>query len=367
MPRRHTFRKINSSNLGWHWDLGEGENRENFADWLEFDGQLEGGYEYSGGLNIGIIPHLKEEGERRFWPSAHLSISTPDGKRREVDEFYPPKDVETEIFGGVWGPNTFKGKLGPDGQPEGYHLKISIGDIGADLTARAVNTGLVFTDEEHGYSYYSPTKKTALGWWPLVPRAEVEGTLTIDGKPVKVKGLGYVERQLTNMPTSFGGGGQTWWTWGHFYCGDYTAIWTDSASSEHFGYRHFTPFVLWKGGDIVLSTFQFTSYVEKFGIEPELGYLYPVVESLKASDGNVEFRAQILPGRVTGIMKLVTTGGTYVRQMSPLRMQLRRWDEVEEVASVAPPEGAIHEFGGGADWFPFEMLGAGPELPKRVK
>jgi len=71
---------------------------------------------------------------------------------------------------------------------------------------------------------------------------------------------------------------------------------------------------------------------------------------------NVEFRAQILPGSVTGIMKLVTTGGTYVRQMSPLRMQLRRWDEVEEVASVAPPEGAIHKFGAGTHCFPFERL-----------
>ena len=71
---------------------------------------------------------------------------------------------------------------------------------------------------------------------------------------------------------------------------------------------------------------------------------------------NVEFRVQILQSSVTGIMKLVTTGGTYVRQMSSLRMLLRRWDEVKEVDGVTPPEVAIHNFGTGTSCFFFREI-----------
>ena len=66
---------------------------------------------------------------------------------------------------------------------------------------------------------------------------------------------------------------------------------------------------------------------------------------------NVEFRAQILTGSANGIVKLVTTGGTYVRQMSSSGMLLRLWDEVKEVDGVAPPEIAIHNFGTGTSCF----------------
>jgi len=183
-----------------------------------------------------------------------------------------------------------------------------------------------------------------------VPRAEVEGTLTIEGKPVKVSGLSYVERQITNIPQSFGGVGQAWWTWGHFYAGDFTAVWTDSAASEHYQYRHFSPFALWKGSELVLSSFQFTAYIEKYGIDPDSGALYPVVESLRASDGNVELRAQLLPGTINHVFRLGGTG-VYCRQYSPVNMQLRRWDDVEEASGTA-----VHEFGAGGGWFPFDRL-----------
>ena len=356
MPRRNTFRRITKGNLAWHPELREREGAQNYSEWLWLDGQLEGGYQYSLSLSAGrpggVAEAVESAGERGR-PSVSLHILTPEGKVHHGSEVYPPEAFKPELFGGTWGDkNVFKGKLKPDGMPEGYDLKVSVGDVGVDITARAVAIGLQFSDEEHGYSYYHPLKNIALGWWPLVPRAEVEGTLTIEGKPIKVSGLAYVERQLTNMPASFGGGGQAWWTWGHFYAGDYTAVWTDSAASEHYQHRHFSPFGLWKGSELVLSTFQFTCYVEQFGIEPELGNIYPVVESLRASDGNVELRAQLLPGKINDRIKLgPRRQGVYTRQYCDVNMQLRRWDEVEEASGTA-----VHEFGAGEHWFPFERL-----------
>ena len=347
MPRRYTFRRISKTNLAWHPELGEGENAKGYADWLWLDGQLEGDYQYSMGM-FGARPGV--EGTVPGGPTIELHILTPDGKAHHGGETFPPESFKPEAFGAAWGDNKFAGKLKPDGTPEGYDLKVSVGDVGVDLSARTVATGLVFSDEEHGYTYYHPGRKTALAWWPLVPRAEVEGTLTIEGKPVKVSGLSYVERQITNIPQSFGGVGQAWWTWGHFYAGDFTAVWTDSAASEHYQYRHFSPFALWKGSELVLSSFQFTAYIEKYGIDEDSGALYPVVESLRASDGNVELRAQLLPGKINHVFRLGGTG-VYCRQYCPVNIQLRRWDDVEEASGTA-----VHEFGAGGGWFPFDRL-----------
>ena len=357
MPRKYTFRKLTGSNLGWHPELREGEGADYYGEWFWLDGQLEGGYQYSMGLFARRPGGISPEGKN--WPSVELHILTPDGEVHHATEDYPPESFKPEPWGGAWGHNTFTGRLGPDGMPEGYALKVSVGNIGVDITARAVASGVQFSDEEHGYTYYHPYKNLALAWWPLVPRAEVEGTITIDGKAAKVRGLAHCERQLANLPNAFGGGGQAIWFWGHFYAGDYTAVWTDSAASERSKYRHFTPFVLWKGGDVVLSTYQFACVVEKFGIDPVTGLLYPVVESLRASDGHTGLTAQLLPGKIIDFFTLEgppsapEKRGVYFRQHCDVRVQVSRWDEIEEIGGTS-----THEFGAGADWFPFEILGS---------
>ena len=347
MTKRNTFRKISSINLGWHSWLGEGENAKTYADWLFCEGEL-GGYQFGIMFYSARPDEVGDEDARH--PGIELTCLTPDRERLCFVENFARETFKPAPFGVAIGNNVLDGKLGSDGMPQGYDVKVSIGDIIIDLTARAVATGLQFSDEEHGYSYYNPVKNAALGWWPLVPRAEAEGAITFKGKQVKGKGTTYLERQLTNIPNSFGSGGQVWWSWGHFTAGDYTAVWTDSAASEHYQYRHFSPFALWKGSDLILSTFQFNIYVERFGIDPVSGYLKPEVVGLRAVDGNVELRAQILPGEVGQSMQLGEVG-QYTRQYCPVNMQLRRWDDEDEASGIA-----AHEFGMGDNWFPFERL-----------
>jgi hypothetical protein len=231
-----------------------------------------------------------------------------------------------------------------------------VDDMQLKISAKAIATGLQFSDEEHGYSYYNPMKKIALGWWPLVPRAEIKGTLTFKGSVIDVKGLAYCEKQLSNMPSSFGGGAQNVWHWGHFFADDYTAAWTDSAASKSFCYRHFSPVAIWKGSDLVLSTFQAACSVEKFDINPVSKTLYPEFESLRASEGDTMLTAQYQPGIVMDYYQpsnpeLGTIALTYVRQVCPVNMQLTRGDEVVEVTGTA-----IREWGSGPDWFPYKRL-----------
>ena len=161
MARRNTFRKIDTNQLRWHPELGEGDNYHNFGDWLYFDCQLEGGYTCAAELMMGrpsgfVYPEL---GDKIQWPWIEMEISTPNGESYHGEEVFSPESFKHDIFHGAWDDrNIFKGRLGSDGMPEGYELRLSIGDIGVDLTAKAVSTGIVCSDEEHGYSYFNPIK-----------------------------------------------------------------------------------------------------------------------------------------------------------------------------------------------------------------
>jgi len=343
MARVYSFHRTTKNELGWHPDLkGGGEGGVGglmgYNEWFWFDGQFENGYECSMGL-FG--------GDRKF---IDLYPMSPDGVVHHRSEEFSAEAFKSEPFGASWGGNNYlRGKLAADGSVLGYDVKVAAGDVGLDIATRAVVPfGVKFSPEEPGYSYYNPIKKQALGWWPLAPRAEAEGTITIDGKANPIKGQVYLERQLSSLPLGGTAGaktGQAVWCWGHFYAGDYTAVWTDSAASQHYGYRHFTPFVLWKGDTVVMSTFQFAGYVEEFGIDPKTGIPYPVVETVKASDGVTELFAVLQPGTIIEH----APGSWYCRQYCDIKVSIRRWGETEEIAGKS-----VHEWCAGGGWFPFE-------------
>lgn len=354
MSKVYTFRHINKNNLGWHLELSKGEGAPYFGDWLWTDGQLDDGYQYSAGffarvpsgIDLGIDP------EKKNWPYVQLCISSPDGDLYYVDESYPPESFKTREWGALIGNNIFDGKINDKGMPESYDLRIDIGNVGINVTARVIVTGVQFSDEAHGYSYYHPKRNIALGWWPLAPRAEINADLRFAGKTVKKKGLAYCERQLSNMPNAFGAGGQSMWYWGHFFAGDYTAVWTDSAASGLRQYRHFTPFVLWKGKEIVVSTYNFACCTEKWGFDLK-GRIYPVVVSLRSSDGNRDVNVQLLQGKVIDTWKIENPDrpdkpGYYSRQFCNFDMQIKHWGNTEEIHGTA-----VHEFGGGPSWYPY--------------
>lgn len=354
MSGKYVFQTISGDHLVWHPELGEGDNRDNYAEWLWIDGQAENGYHYSVGLfqarpDVGDPEAGIDTPDNLRWPTVDLRVLAPDGKVRRAVRKYPPELFNPEPYGGIWENTTFKWNLAPDGLPAGYEANASVDDIEINITAKTVITGVHFSRQDHGFTYYHPVKKLALGWWPLVPRAEVEGTIKVGGTSVDAKGIAYLEKQLTNIPNSFGGGAQNMWFWGHFFAGDYTAVWTDSAASEHFRYKHFTPFVMWEGSDMVLGTFQLANCAEKFDVHPITETLYPAIESLRATDGEVNVTAQFGPGPVVEHRRPGTL--VYVRQCSPVNVQLSRDDKVVEISGTA-----IREWGAGANWFPFDRL-----------
>jgi len=352
MPRGFTFTTVSKTNLAWHLELKSGGP---YWDWLWFDGWTEQGYWY--GLTMAYrmenMAHIVGE-DKKDWPLIDCLITSREGVTHRVAKSFPVEEFkEGEPWGVTIGDNYCIGSMGPDGKPTGYRVKIDMDGVGLDFTAKAVALGMQFVEAEHGYTFHHPKRNLGVGWWPLIVRSEIEGTFTFQGKPVKVKGLAYVERQLGNI--SFAGM-MPHWFWGHFYAGDYTGIWTDSTSPAAARHRHFSPFVLYKGSDPILSTHNLCLHPEEFVLDEINGMPYPTTETLHATEGNVEMTAQIHPGVIIERELLIDVPGTsftaenpggYFRQYCDVDVQIRRWDQVEELKGSCQ-----REFGWMTQWFP---------------
>jgi len=351
MPRGFTFTTVSKTNLAWHPELGEG-----YCDWLWLDGWTDSGYWYGLTMAFRLDQAAPLVGaEKRDWPLVQCLVIPPEGETQLLTEAFPVEKFKAEEPWGVTiGHNVLKGTLTPEGLPAGYSVKVAVDDVGIDLNAKSVALGMQFVEAEHGYTYYHPVKKIGVGWWPLVSRADIEGTLTFHGKEIKVNnGAGYIERQLFNSTFA---GIMAHHFWGHAFAGDYTAVWTESAGPEQSQYRHFHPFVLYKGSDPIVSTHNLTLQPERFVLDEITKMPFPLVQTLQAVDGSTEVMVTLLPGNIAERHSLVDTPGTpytaenpggYIRQVCNAKIQIRRWDRIEEVMGVAQ-----HEFGWWSQWFP---------------
>lgn len=328
-----TFRSISKNQLAWHPQLA-GNTRE----WLYLDGVMANGYKYD--LLFASKMEMAENivgFEKKELPLIMCQITNPEGETHRVAAAFPIEELSLsmEPWGVKIGENTLTGALTSEGEPSGYHVKVAHDDFGVDITAKAVALGIKFVEEEHGYMFYDPATNFAVGYWPLIPRAEIEGTLTFHGQTVPVKGLGWCERQVGNEAFA---GWISKWLWGHGWAGDYTVFWMSIASTEATQYRHMSPAVVWKGNDIVLCTHNAAHSAERYEIDPEIGMPFPTIETVHATDGNVELNVMVLPGTIL-FRQLMTNNpgtspekpGSYFRQHSDFDMEIRRLDRIEKI------------------------------------
>jgi hypothetical protein len=351
--RPFTFRSIGKYHCDWHFELND---KGKYWDWLWLDGWTEQGYWY--GLTLAWRMEMLEHRigyEKKDWPIIDLLITNPEGKTHRVLQAFPREQFKVEEpWGCTIGDNYLKGTSDKDGNPTGYRVKVAMDGAGIDVTCKGVAPGMRFVDEEHGYTFYRPKENLAVGWWPLLSSSEMAGTMTYQGQTANIKGLSYVERQLGNVMFW---GLMPHWSYGHFFAGDYTAVWIDNTSAGP-GYRHFSPFVLFKGQHPILSTHNLNLHMEKFVLDKEHGNMpYPPIETLHATEGHTELTSQTEPGHIVAWEYVTELPGTdvsaanpvgYHRQYGPINVQIRRWDKVEQIRGVV-----LREFDWMTEWFPF--------------
>jgi hypothetical protein len=316
------------------------------ADLFWLDGELDNGWQ----IGIGLLRSRPLVGGR---PAITIKIMRTDGAVINADATFTVEEFTPSAFGGSWGPdNRLEGQLDGAGRPAAFRLTLAVDDLLLDVTCHAVCFGAKFVDTSPGFTVHDEAGGSAAGWWPLIPRARASGTLSINGDVIDASGDFHIERQVSSFPLAGNAGeksAQSIWSWGHFYAGEYTAIWTDSGASEHFGYHHFTPFLLWRGSELLLSTFAFACYVERFTVNPATSLALPVVTTLKASDGTTDFFARLVEPRNFEHVELNNKPGSiYCRQVSRVAARIEGTGTVERVAGRA-----VHEWGTQAGNYPF--------------
>ncbi|MGH1561627.1 hypothetical protein [Mumia sp. DW29H23] len=339
------FHHITPAEIAWHLDLGKDD--PDFVDLFWLDAGLDNGWQ----VGIGLYRCRPHDGGR---PAITVNLLRPGKDVVEVHETYEAAAFTPTEFGGRWGDdNVLAGTFDTDGRPASVRLSVAIDGVRIELAGTVVCAGVKFTSASPGYTHYREETGTAVGWWPVAPRTDVTGRITVDGEETVVTGAAHLEKQLSSLPLAGEEGApsaQSVWTWGHFTCGDYTGIWTDSAASARLGYRHFTPFVLYRGSEPVLSTFASSSSVERFTTEPSTGLPRPQVVTLKASDGQRDFFARLLDGRVSDQFELNGVAGAYYcRQVGRIEAEIHHWGARTRIDGEA-----VHEWGTQAGNFPFE-------------
>ena len=128
-----------------------------------------------------------------------------------------------------------------------YRLDLRQGRLAAELTFWPTLPGW---KAGTGHLLADPTNSRHFDWIVPLPRARVEGTLSVDGRPQQVTGEGYHDHNWGNvyLPSAFRG-----WTWGRIMADDWTLIFGDVVSRGS-PPAHVTPFLLAHGEQIVVTT-----------------------------------------------------------------------------------------------------------------
>ncbi|RZJ99177.1 MAG: hypothetical protein EOO76_15785 [Novosphingobium sp.] len=345
MSGDRAFRDVGPEEYRWHTEL-QGDALK-IVELLWIDGQFDNGWQ----IGIGLLRARPLAGGN---PAITIKLMSPAGTVSEVNHTFRPDEFHDD--GGLsarWGTdNAVVGHRDENGRLAGYSLRLNVEGLRISLDAETVCAGVKFVDRSPGYTVHEPGSGLAVGWWPLVPRATCTGTIDQAGSPITVNGLVYLERQVSSFPLGGKVGertAQSIWTWGHVFAGDYTIGWTDSGASEDFGFRHFTPFVMWKGHDPFFWTFAFASYVERFAINPENGLAYPAIVTLKAAMPEVDMFVRLENGRFSEHCVFNNMPGSlYSRQVCNAQVQFRRWGRTHRIAGHG-----VFEWGSAAGNFPF--------------
>jgi len=230
-------------------------------EWWYLDADFENGYTIAGTFHYGS-PRPPANSDARF---IEIAIYDPAGNRRMTRKRYPIDkcSFSTEICDVVIGPNFMKSVNGL----EKYHMYMSEGDQGFDLTYERLVTGYVTPGQAQPADCYPPN--TPPSWIVIMTKAKVTGTLTFDGKTMKVSGVGYHDHNLESVPYGIvesgasnagllGDVGSNLF-WSKLYAGDWTVNWVLNRATRRGGYAPAkgtatSKVIVYKGNEIVAVT-----------------------------------------------------------------------------------------------------------------
>ncbi|WP_139830099.1 hypothetical protein [Mycobacterium triplex] len=329
----YTTRSIGENQLAWHLDMG-GKTTEV----LLCDGKLDNGWLYNFAFSARWEGMALLGEEKAEWPGVTLTLVSPEGDHRQIVELFPPEEMKTEHFGITIGNNTFVGRVTPEGLPAGYDVKIEFEDFGLELSADVVNTGTLFSDDEHGLGYYDAAKDIGWTWWPLAPRSTVTATTKLAGRTETSSGIGYLEKDIANLDALEMSDWTSTWYWGHAWTDEYTLNWSVQYGHENFNYRPFASLVVWKGSDPVFVTRTPMMSPIKFEWDDVLNVAYPSHFTILGTHGDFEVFLRITDSTLFERFPLISRPeqqgenmGAILRSFGDVDIEITRLGKVEKL------------------------------------
>ncbi|MFX0008936.1 MAG: lipocalin-like domain-containing protein [Candidatus Hermodarchaeota archaeon] len=262
------IREFKPENDGLHIDMKKGGNFE----WWYFDARLDNGY-----MAVGFF---RAKHERTGKTGVEITIYKPTGEKIQRIFDYEHSDLIAST--------------------KDANVKIGNNYINVDYTNEELPTFEIFLKEEDigihlhykpkvrgwmpGEGYTEFGNMGEFGWAIAIPRADVEGTLTVNNQEITVKGIGYHDHNwLTfNLVRVV-----EYWYWGRVYSKNFTIIYAYIKCNKKMDNYPINILMVAKGEKIILSTGEFELIDKDFQFNEKAGNKYPKSLIFKLSDKRI--------------------------------------------------------------------------------
>jgi hypothetical protein len=177
-------------------------------EWWYFDASLDNGYSVQ--ISIRVLNVLN-----RVFFTTGLNVYKDGDTVSDSQKIYYKEEVTVSIVEPLVkldGKEIMKGYIDNDTGDWIYLLNLEMNNISVDFT---------FVGETKGWKGLTQ----GIGWWGVIlPRANVTGTLTLNGIEMDVSGIGYHDH---NWYVTAVAGVNYGWYWGKIYSSTYTITWAD--------------------------------------------------------------------------------------------------------------------------------------------
>lgn len=239
------------------------------TEWWYFDARLDNGFM--------VVGFFRAKHERTGKTGVEITIYKPDGEKIQNIYDYSREDLKvTKKDANLSiGKNYIKVDYTNEKLPT-YEVYLDEGDYGFHLKFKTIVHSWI---PGNGYTQFGDMGH--FGWCIPLPRAEVEGTIKVEGETIPVKGIGYHDHNWLsfNLVRVV-----EYWYWGRIYSENFTVVFAFIKCNKKMDNYTIKVLMLAKDEKILESTGEYEISQEDFQFNEIVNNSYPRV--LRFSNGN---------------------------------------------------------------------------------
>ena len=253
-------------------------NKKGNTEWWYFDARLDNGFM--------VVGFFRAKHERTGKTGVEITIYKPDGEKIQNIYDYSREDLKvTKKDANLSiGKNYIKVDYTNEKLPT-YEVYLDERDYGFHLKFKAIVQSWI---PGNGYTQFGDMGH--FGWCVPLPRAEVEGTIKVEGEEIPVKGIGYHDHNWLsfNLVRVV-----EYWYWGRIYSENFTVVFAFIKCNKKMDNYTIKVLMLAKDEKILESTGEYDISQEEFQFNEVVNNSYPRILSFsKGNQMNITLQVQ---------------------------------------------------------------------------